>query len=491
MATIDGNTMLNKDLQMDSEKGRSGNTKIEQAMKKAVTTKLTSIAGDDGRQLITKDASGIRSALDYLGIRARLNTRSGQEEVLVPVEGTRPGLETFGIDHRDQWVGVERDFVIPLRQALATNFVAYTRDAKKRAAKFPTLSVREGVYYAAYKNRVDPFAEWIRSLPEWDGTERLETWLWQECVTLKEPSENNRRVARWCSRHIPYLAIWRTFEDRQVKADEHVVLVGDQECGKSTLLKHLLPGNMRDAHFSDGFSFTLGDKEMMELLARPVIVEMAEMVGSSKAAIERMKRVLSSTDDGIARPAYGYAVKSQPRKCVLVGSANPGNVLPNDPTGLRRFVPLDVKLIDGGVTRLRRYLSQHRDQIWAEAYALYDGGKGPKTYYLPAELKTTAATVAETHRSRDAILEDRVSEFTNGGALTGFTTAECASECKLGTLAVQGRMDWRVAAVLRARGYEVKRARNGKAWRREWHSPALETETYVPTPVNEYEGFAQ
>ncbi len=47
-------------------------------------------------------------------------------------------------------------------------------------------------------------------------------------------------------------------------------------------------------------------------------------------------------------------------------------VLPKDPSGLRRFVP--VTLEGGDPAHVSDYLDMHRDQLWAEALELYREG---------------------------------------------------------------------------------------------------------------------
>ena len=76
------------------------------------------------------------------------------------------------------------------------------------------------------------------------------------------------------------------------------------------------------------------------------------------------------------------------------------DVLPNDPTGNRRFVPITL---NAATQAVEGYLARHRDQLWAEALARHSAGVTPR---LPRTLMPHAAVAAETHRNRDIMIED-------------------------------------------------------------------------------------
>ena len=85
-----------------------------------------------------------------------------------------------------------------------------------------------------------------------------------------------------------------------------------------------------------------------------------------------------------------------------MGTTNRPNALPNDPSGLRRFVPLDCKAPEKAV---EPYFDLNRDQLWGEALSRYRSGMRAA---LPRTLHAVAAAAAEQHRNRDELLEDLV-----------------------------------------------------------------------------------
>ena len=243
------------------------------------------------------------------------------------------------------------------------------------------------------------------------------------------------------------------------------VLIGPQGIGKSTLLQWLLPAEHRDAWFSDGLHLAGLPQERAEALQGRLIVEAGEMAGSSRAELESLKAFLSRQNDGMVRLAYRRNPETMLRRCIIVGTAN-DSALPNDPTGNRRFVAVHVT--SGHVKRLREYLDEHRDQLWAEAVHLY---RESTEAWLPSDLADVQASSNEHARRRDDVLEDALDRWLQGQNGVGFTMADAVAGCGLAidgdaAVKVDQRAQRRVGSALRLRGYEKRRAR--AAGTREW-----------------------
>ena len=71
---------------------------------------------------------------------------------------------------------------------------------------------------------------------------------------------------------------------------------------------------------------------------------------------------------------YRRNTEPLPRRCIIVGTTNIDQALPNDPSGNRRFVPVAVWAGKRGHAGVRAYLDEHREQLWAEALALWRAG---------------------------------------------------------------------------------------------------------------------
>ena len=169
------------------------------------------------------------------------------------------------------------------------------------------------------------------------------------------------------------------------------VLIGAQGGGKSTFAKSLVPAQNRRTWFSDQTDFSETPQKQVEGVGTALIVEFAELKGLSYAKIETAKTYLTRETDHI-RLSYRRNSDDLPRHWVGIATANPatGGVLPADETGNRRFVSIPVS--PPGPAAVTAYMDQHREQLWAEALALWR--RGEKSYladeYKPAQADANA-----------------------------------------------------------------------------------------------------
>jgi hypothetical protein len=106
----------------------------------------------------------------------------------------------------------------------------------------------------------------------------------------------------------------------------------------------------------------MGAKELIEQTGGKWLVEIAELKGHSDRDIEHNKVLMRRTIDK-ARLAYDKYSTEAARRYVMFGTTNETNYL-RDPTGNRTYWPVRAnKRAD------IKWLLEHRDQLWAEAYA--------------------------------------------------------------------------------------------------------------------------
>ena len=179
------------------------------------------------------------------------------------------------------------------------------------------------------------------------------------------------------------------------------------------------------------------------------------MTGSTKAEIEQLKAFWTRTDDAM-RLAYGRNPESLPRRCVLIGTTNRADCLPNDPSGNRRWVP--IKLKHG--CDVEDFMMHNRNQLWAEANARIVNGEYPD---LPRELFDDAAVSAEEFRNKDLLVEDFVadmegSDYWERGTKLQEIVEHAPDEArhKMGSK--------RIAGVLRQRGWSIQHRSDGNYW---------------------------
>ena len=305
----------------------------------------------------------------------------------------------------------------------------------------------------AYRNEVDPVLEWLESLPPHDGIERLDHLL-HNCFVLTDRADPPELVA-WVSRFIIMGAVWRSLNPG-AKLDETPVLVGPQGVGKSTLLEYSLPPSEHD-WFADGLNCLSTDREFAETLAGRVIVELSEMRGRTVADIDALKARLTRTNDGYHRGAYARHAERQLRRAVIVGTTNSMAALPNDVTGNRRFVA--VNIAEGAPEDVRRYLDANRDQLWAEALKRCRASENPR---LPDDYKESQADNNERYRSADELLEVALASWIGELETDYFLLPSCAEAMRV-TATVDTK---RLTTALTQLGWQTaRRYVNGKQMR--------------------------
>ncbi len=392
-----------------------------------------------------KTVDGLLAALNHLAIGLRYDERSARVQFL-------DATADF-----PKWTNSDDMYRAELRERIADKFLYVTKDGKAPLA-FSKDRFSDVIDALLNSRRIDPFKEWLDALPEWDGEKRLDFWL-TRCFQIGDISPG---LLRWASFSVLMGAVARTYTPGE-KHDEMVILVGPQGLGKSTVWAWLLPPVDRRSWFSDALKFHSDLKAQVEALQGRVLVEAAEMSGSTRAEVESIKGFLARQDDGAVRLTYRRDPIDLPRRCIIVGSTNDPRCLPNDPSGNRRFVPVPVTA--GDPRKIRSFVNEYRKQLWAEARYRSLVLKEPA--WLPDELKPQQAALTEQYRATDEIAEDAVQEYLAGHP-GDVTIRQVADGIKWDS---GGRSAYRITTVLKQFGYIPVRRRVAGALGRYWTPP--------------------
>ena len=239
------------------------------------------------------------------------------------------------------------------------------------------------------KHAINPIRDYLQA-ETWDGVKRLDTLLIDYLGA--EDTAYTRRVTRMMF----VAAVARAMTDKAVKYDTMCVLTGHQGAGKSTFIRKLAPYDL----YTDGVTDFDG-KNAAEVIQGKIFVEIAELSALYKSDINRVKTFLSQEADDY-RAAYGRVVEHRPRRCVFWGTSNDFEYL-SDPTGNRRFLPIDV-MVQKPSRSIWTDLDSNKQQIWAEAYVRWQLGE---PLYLTGEVAMEAVQQQELHNTpntRDGII---------------------------------------------------------------------------------------
>lgn len=303
-----------------------------------------------------------------------------------PIWNMANALTVF--EHHPYWVGVlgfniftnrrvlmraipgETEGIFP--RDLTDDDIAATQAWFNRAG-FPRASAE--IAHAALRkacagNQYDPLADYLNALT-WDGIPRLGGWLVRYCG-VEQSDYVFEAGKRWC-----ISAVARGLNPG-CKVDHMLVLEGCQGAGKSSALKALAG----DEWFTDALP-PMSTKDASSYLRGRWIIEVAELE-AMRSQVDAVKAFISRQVETF-RPAYAREEVSEPRRCVFAGTTNRGD-WHKDETGGRRFWPVTVGAVDIPA------ISEARDQLWAEAVALYR--KGERWWLTGAASEEAKAAVA-------------------------------------------------------------------------------------------------
>lgn len=295
--------------------------------------------------------------------------------------------------------------------------------------------VQDAVRKTCAKRRFDPLKDFLEGL-EWDGVARLDKWLSSYCGA--EPNAYISETGkRWC-----ISAVARGLRPG-CKADHMLVLEGPQGRRKSTALATLAGSDW----FSDSLP-QMGSKDASSYLRGKWIVEVSELE-SMRKDVDQIKAFLSRQAE-IYRPAYAREEVTEKRRCVFAGTTNKDD-WQRDETGGRRFWPVKVGSIDIDG------LKQVREQLWAEAVALYRAGE---RWWLEGEVAETAQAVVAERQADDPWLSE-IEQHIRGRDTV--TPKEILGQMGIVAADQTPSMSRRVAQQLRVIGWEkTGRVTNGE-----------------------------
>lgn len=229
------------------------------------------------------------------------------------------------------------------RETDTTGCKAFLEMSFLKPSKETTL---DAVAFVAMRSAFHPVRDYLDAL-SWDGVPRLDQMASLYMGTADTP------FSRLALPKFMIQAVAR-IQTPGCKADAMLTLEGEQGTRKSTFANTLFG----DEWFADDLP-DLRSKDALLQLRGKWGIEIGEMVATSKAGANAIKRFMAAKRDTY-RPPYSRSTIDAERHTVFVGTTNDYEYL-TDPTGNRRFWPIACGRFN--IPAVER----DRDQLWAEA----------------------------------------------------------------------------------------------------------------------------
>jgi predicted P-loop ATPase len=220
--------------------------------------------------------------------------------------------------------------------------------------------VLDAITALAGRNRYHPIHDYLDSL-KWSGQPAIDVLCDHLDFEAGHEEYGRKVIRRWLIG-----AVAKAMEQGQ---NPLLNLHGPQDIGKSYLARWLCPPAVA-RYFIEG-RINVDDKDTYLRLATKWLWDVGELQHTTRKADRAALKDFITRYEVTVRPPYGRHDLVKPALASLIGQANPeGSGFLDDPSGNRRFVVVSLESINWDYTQ-----NVDVDQVWAEAYQLYDIGE--------------------------------------------------------------------------------------------------------------------
>jgi hypothetical protein len=310
--------------------------------------------------------------------------------------------------------------------------------SKLGIAEMAKGTVQEGVLAYAYQHPRHPVRAWLDSLA-WDEQSRVPQLFAQGF------GARNTEYTRAVSRCFMIGMVARIFAPG-CKADSMPILEGPQGAGKSSALKILGGPYYAEIHES------MTSKDFYLAITGWMLCEISELNSMRQKDVEYVKGVISTAVDVYRKP-YGHNTERVPRQCVFAGTTN-SDEWNSDDTGARRFWPIRCGRIN------LEWLSEHREQLFAEALQLYR--EGQDWWTVPA----AEAEIQRAARRRGDLWEEMIANYCLGRSVVTLSMVADAIGVRASEASTQDYV--RIASLVKNLGFRKTQKREGDRIVKSW-----------------------
>lgn len=230
------------------------------------------------------------------------------------------------------------------------------RELTKANIIFPLSSI-VSLLNSDFAPSYDPFLEYFKGLPEWDG-ETNHIQLLADSVKTHDHELWSLCLRRWL------IALVGSLVNPATVNHQVLVFSGAQGIGKTTWVNKLVPDVLKQYYFSG--TINPDNKDTYSFMADCMLINLDELENLNRSQIGSLKECITKGQIKVRRP-FRRNPEIMFRRASFAGSVNSNKFL-NDPTGSRRFLCFEV-------TEFNREYETTIEHVYSQALALFNAGE--------------------------------------------------------------------------------------------------------------------
>ena len=225
------------------------------------------------------------------------------------------------------------------------------------------------VIISEYVTKWNPFTDYFKGLPDWDGKTDYIGELAQMVHVKADDGDKDAHLAQErfakCFKKWLVAAVASLIDDNVVN-NVILVLIGRQGIYKTTFFNYLLPEELQQYFFTKVNSDTMSKDDRLALAEFAIIC--LEEIDSMRTPELNQLKALVTTKTISERAAYEHNKENRPHIASFCGTGNNTQFL-TDQTGNRRWLPFEVDSIENPRTHKYDYTG-----IFSQAMELWQSG---------------------------------------------------------------------------------------------------------------------
>jgi len=212
-----------------------------------------------------------------------------------------------------------------------------------------------------YSNHIPayhPFKDYLKDLPEWDGTDRLDD-------LARRVSKDEMWVKNFHKWMLGVTSQWMGITGVHANSTAPVLISKEQGKCKSTFCKSLMPLPLQ-RYYTDNVALTAAG-QMERKLSEMGIINLDKFDRFSTRKMAYLKNLMQMADPNIRKP-YKQSFQNLPRVASFIATSNRKDLL-TDSNGSRRFICVEVEgMINCSDINHKQFYAQLRAELQAGAH---------------------------------------------------------------------------------------------------------------------------